>query len=64
MKCKVCGKRFPLLAKNRYVVRAETVLPRRTGYYNAFDCPRCGCQNIAGVVEMDVVENKEAGDER
>lgn len=65
MKCKVCGKRFVLFAHNRYVVMVAPVgmnlLTQKTEYYNAFDCPHCGCQNIVGVVEMNVVdENKEA----
>lgn len=54
-KCNVCGKRFKLLAKNRYEV---TVLPvgfniltEKAVFYNAFDCPHCGCQNIIGVIE-------------
>ena len=56
-KCNVCGRRFRLLAKNRYeVVRELTpsgfnIFARGTVYYNAFDCPHCGCQNIVGVLE-------------
>ncbi|WP_176755047.1 hypothetical protein [Eubacterium ruminantium] len=26
-------------------------LTQGTVYYNAFDCPHCGCQNIVGVLE-------------
>ena len=54
-KCNVCGRRFRLLAKNRYEVVVTPVglncLTQGTVYYNAFDCPRCGCQNIVGVIE-------------
>lgn len=54
-KCNVCGRRFKLLAKNRYEVVKSPVgfncLTQGTVYYNAFDCPYCGCQNIVGVVE-------------
>lgn len=54
-KCNVCGRRFRLLAKNRYeVVRRPAglnCLTEGTVYFNAFDCPRCGCQNIVGVLE-------------
>lgn len=54
-KCSVCGKRFRLLAKNRYEVVKIPVgfncLTQGTIYYNAFDCPHCGCQNIVGVLE-------------
>ena len=48
-KCSICGRKFELLAKNRYEV--ETRPFNKTIYYNAFDCPHCGCQNIIGVVE-------------
>lgn len=58
-KCSICGRRFRLLAKNRYEVEIRPVglncLTQRTIYYNAFDCPRCGCQNIIGVVEKTKV---------
>ena len=54
-KCNVCGRRFRLLAKNRYEVVKRPIgfncLTQGTVYYNAFDCPHCGCQNIVGVLE-------------
>jgi len=65
-KCNVCGRRFRLLAKNRYEIMRVPVglnrLTEETMYYNAFDCPYCGCQNIAGVVEKArvVEETKES----
>lgn len=62
-KCKTCGKRFRLLAKNRYEVMVRpiglNVLTQGNVYYNAFDCPRCGCQNITGVVEKCNVKDLE-----
>lgn len=63
MKCNVCGKRFKLLAKNRYeiVKRPEGALGGLTAsvkYFNAFDCPYCGCQNIVSVVEKEVLKDK------
>lgn len=58
-KCNACGRRFRLLAKNRYeVVRKPAglnCLTEATTYYNAFDCPHCGCQNIVGVIEKVIV---------
>lgn len=58
-KCNVCGRRFRLLAKNRYEVVRKPVglncLTEATIYYNAFDCPHCGCQNIVGVLEKVIV---------
>ena len=68
-KCKTCGRRFKLIAKNRYEVKVAPVgfnaLSNRTEYYNAFNCPHCGCQNIVGVVEKVRVdeERKEAENE-
>lgn len=62
-KCSVCGRRFKLLAKNRYEVVREPVglncLTTGTIYYNAFDCPHCGCQNIVGVLEKVIVRDIE-----
>lgn len=60
MKCNVCGKRFKLLAQNRYEVvkRPEGALGGLTSnvkYFNAFDCPHCGCQNVVSVVEKEKV---------
>ena len=54
-KCDCCGRRFRLLAKNRYeIIKSPVGFDRLTEgitYYNAFDCPHCGCQNIVGVIE-------------
>ena len=56
MKCKVCGKRFRLKKDNKYIVKVSphglaclTDAPR---YYEAFDCPKCGCQKIVNIVEV------------
>lgn len=67
-KCGVCGRRFRLLAKNRYEVVKSPVglncLTQGTIYYNAFDCPYCGCQNIVGVVEkVNVKDIKDSATE-
>ena len=48
------------LLKNRYEVvkRPEGALGGLTSnvkYFNAFDCPRCGCQNVVSVVEKEKV---------
>ena len=62
-KCNVCGRRFRLLAKNRYEVVRKPVglncLTEGTVYYNAVDGPRCGCQNIVGVLEKVIVRDIE-----
>ena len=62
-KCNICGKKFRLLANNRYEVVRKPVgldcLAQGTIYYNAFDCPYCGCQNIVGVIEKSNVRDTE-----
>lgn len=58
VKCKVCGKRFEALKENKYLVVKSNGL---TGAINnnaetmfeAFDCPKCGCQHIANVRERN-----------
>lgn len=52
MKCKVCSRRFKLNKRNKYLVEKSGglvawALPEEI--YEAFDCPRCGCQNIVNV---------------
>ena len=62
-KCNVCGRRFRLHAKSRYEVIRRPVglncLTEGTVFYNAFDCPHCGCQNIVGVIEKEIVKDVE-----
>jgi len=53
MKCKVCGKKFNLKAENRYEIREVPkglrMLVEDAKVYEAFDCPKCGCQNIVNI---------------
>ena len=60
MKCKVCGKRMRLNAKDRYDVVVYPVgvncLVEGAKHYEAFDCPKCGCQNIVNVREEGKTE--------
>ena len=62
MKCKVCRKRFRLLAKNKYIVieRIGTleILTKAPKEFEAFDCPACGCQNIVNVRENIKIESE------
>lgn len=52
--CKVCGKEFPLMAEDHYIVQdprkigtiANLVNTDKAIEYDAFDCPHCGCQNV------------------
>lgn len=55
--CEVCGSKIVPRKANRYVVKALEIAPGManviTGekkverYYDAYDCPTCGCQIIA-----------------
>lgn len=65
-KCKVCGKPLRLRKDDLYVVEKKdnTLLgafTTQTQYFEAFDCPKCGCQNIVGVREVRVVETQRRG---
>ena len=55
MKCKVCNKRFKLNKVDKYlaVIRPVglTCLTERSKIYEAFDCPKCGCQNLVSIRE-------------
>jgi hypothetical protein len=51
-KCKVCGKWFILSAKNKYTIPKREISAIVVGLYScyeAFDCPKCGCQNIVNI---------------
>lgn len=59
--CKVCGNKFELKKENRYTAsRRESIFCIPT-YYDAFDCPVCGCQNIVGVRESSCLSDDEKG---
>ena len=64
--CKVCGRDFPLMAEEHYVVRdcekkgVVAALSVQEGIqYDAFDCPHCGCQNVMQVRKLAVCEDEE-----
>lgn len=48
MKCKVCGAEILLKKENRYTACKSSDLSSFfvQKYFDAFDCPACGCQNI------------------
>ena len=54
--CSVCGRDFPLMAEDNYIVREngkrglQTVISdTEEKMFHAFDCPHCGCQNIVAI---------------
>lgn len=63
MKCKICNKRFKLIKENNYIVTVHPtglnclIEPIKT--YEAFDCPKCGCQNIVNRREESNILVKE-----
>lgn len=69
MKCKVCGGRLRLDKECRYeVVTVPTIIGvfsgEHTTVFEAFDCPKCGCQNIVNVKEVSTnVANVESEDD-
>lgn len=65
-KCKACGKPLRLRKDGLYIVekKDETLLgvfTTQTQYFEAFDCPWCGCQNIIGVRECRVADTQRRG---
>lgn len=54
-RCKICGRYFrPKKNKKYEIVKEPTglnVLVEEPTIYECFDCPRCGCQNIANIRE-------------
>ena len=63
MKCTVCGKRFKLKKEDRYIAKKHPVISEiLTGGsedLECFDCPRCGCQIVAGTRLDKVVRESE-----
>ena len=45
LKCVLCGNRFEIEIDKKYVVKIQEGL-MNMAYYDAIDCPICGCQNI------------------
>lgn len=62
MKYKICGKRFKLIKENRYLATENTgvlaAMAKLPKIFEAFDCPRCGCQNIVNIREETVERSR------
>ena len=67
-RCKVCGMPLVMRKDRLYHVQQSTApleaLTNKKTIYEAFDCTRCGCQNIVGIRETLVVrpEGKDEAD--
>ena len=66
MTCKVCGYTFRLDRCKHYTAADPHGVAQSIGggvvLYDAFDCPSCGCQNIAGE-RKDYFKPKEEADD-
>lgn len=58
MICKVCKRRFVANKNDKYLVQKDRsiidTIMTAPATYEAFDCPKCGCQNIVNVREPEV----------
>ena len=58
-RCKVCGMPLVVRKDRLYYVQRGTglmdAITKSKTMYEAFDCMRCGCQNIVGIRETLVV---------
>lgn len=57
IRCKVCHYRFVPKAENKKViVEPASINNAFSGrkYYEAFECPACGCQNIVNTIEGEI----------
>ena len=47
---------------DRYLATEKTgvlaILTKPSKIFEAFDCPRCGCQNIANIREKEVIKSE------
>lgn len=59
--CSVCGWDYSVRGSNLYVAEEVTPLFQPNKYYDAIDCPHCGCQIILG--ERFLEYEKKEGDD-
>ena len=43
--CSFCGTKFEIEIDKKYIVKSQESL-LNISYFDAMDCPKCGCQNI------------------
>ena len=63
MKCPVCGTEYPAIHERHYVSRdlsktglvAAIASTDEPALYDTYDCPHCGCQNVAQPRKRDFV---------
>jgi len=61
IKCKICGKKFPITAGDRYSARESLSISElvKSVTYECFDCIYCGCQNVVGERLLKIKECEE-----
>jgi len=62
IKCKVCGTKFKPQKSNKYtvkIVKRTSFVTADVEYYDAFDCPKCGCQQLAGLRYLEESDDDE-----
>lgn len=72
--CKVCGRDFALMAEEHYIAEKyevggfkAVIEGSKSTFFDAFDCPHCGCQNVMQermekVCDCDCCANDEEDD--
>lgn len=55
-KCSYCGNEFEIEINKKYIVKSQDSLIS-CSYFDAMDCPKCGCQNIIWKRMEKVSEN-------
>ena len=71
IKCKVCGCEFFAVADKHYIARDECKIGFGSAFqvndepkfYDAFDCPMCGCQAIMQERKRDFTDFAECEEE-
>ena len=71
LKCKICGTEFPAIRERHYLSRDLTKTGIAAAFgstdepalYDTFDCPNCGCQNVAQSRKREYDEGEELTDE-
>lgn len=67
MICKVCKSYYKAKKENRYeVIESKGVLSAIAApakVFEAFDCPKCGCQNIVNIRETESLPEYTKGGE-
>ena len=60
IKCKICGKKFPVTAGDRYCAREAQSISTlaKSVTYECFDCIYCGCQNVVGERFLKIKETE------